>query len=154
MDPGLLDMLHHGTNDGILPVRNAVDIHLGGGLKKAIEKDGAAGSNLGALFHITADFILRIDNPHGSSPENKGGAKEKRKTDFLGCNQGLLGRGCGAIGGLAEAQLIQHGGEELSVLGALDRFHGGSEDSDAGRLQLGSQIQGRLSSELNDDTLD
>jgi len=152
VDSRLFNMFHDRPDDRVLTVSHAVDIDLRGVFQEAIEEDGATRGHLGALLQISADLLLGINDPHRPPAQNKGRTQEKGETDLLGGGQGLLGGGGGSVGRLAEAQLVEHGREEFSVLRPFDGFHRGAKDADSRGLEFGGQIQGGLTPKLNNDS--
>ncbi len=107
MDAGLFNVFHDRANDRVLAVGDTVDIHLGGVLEEPVEQDGATRGDLGALVHVVAHLLLRVDDTHGPAAEDKGRAEKKRKPNLLGDGDGFLSVGGGAVGWLAEAEFVE-----------------------------------------------
>jgi len=57
------------------------------------------------------------------------------------------------LGGLVEAELVEHLLEHLAVLGAFDGFDAGADDGDAVGLESGGEVEGGLTAELDDDAV-
>ena len=150
----LFDVFHDRADDGVLAVGHAVDVHLGGVLEEAVEQDGSTGSHLGALLHVVPDLVLRVHDSHGAAAKNEGGAEKKGKTDLFGDGDRFVRIVGGAIGRLAEAQLVEEGGKEFAVLRPFDGFHGCAQNAQTGGLEFRGQVQGSLSAKLEDDAPD
>ena len=95
-------------------------------------------------------FRVGINDLHGASAQHEGGADEHRVAEFAGGLEGFGLVGGQAVGRLGDAQLVQHGGEELAVLGDLDALGRGADDVDAVFLQGQRQVQRGLAAELGD----
>ena len=75
MNTGLLNVFHDRPNDRILPIGDAVDVHLGGVFEKSIKEDGSARGDFGALLHVGANFLYGVNDTHGPTAQDKGGAE-------------------------------------------------------------------------------
>jgi hypothetical protein len=68
----------------------------------------------------------------------------------LGSGEGFGLVGGQAVGRLRNVQLVEHGREQLAVLGDLNALRRGADDVDAVFLQGQRQVQRRLAAELRD----
>ena len=110
---------------------------------------GGVGAHHGA--EIVGQVLLVVHHHHGPAAQHVAGPHDDRIPDAGGHLFGLGQLGHGAVGGLAQVQLLQQRLEAFAVLGAVDGVGAGAQDGNPGPLERYGQIEGRLAAELHDD---
>ena len=156
MDTGELDVLEDATDDDgalfgigeVAHVGDAVDIDLGGVLQELVHQHGALGGCFHGELHVMSQLGVGVDNLHGAATEDEAGANQHWISQAMTGLQGFLGVGGQSVGGLRDLQLVQHGREELAVLGDLDALGRCADDVDAVFLEAEGEVQRGLTAEL------
>lgn len=108
------DVLEHAADDAGFAVAKAVDIQLDRVLEEVIDEHGLVRHDLEGLADHAAELLLAVNDEHAAAAEHEGRTEQHREADLAGEGQGLgLGHG-GAVGRLAEADLVEHPGEEFA----------------------------------------
>ena len=158
MHAGELHVLEHSADDhggvgGIVvkaDVGDAVDVHLDGVLEKFIHQHRPLRRGLDGGAHVSAQLVVRVDDLHRAAAKHEGRTHENgvaqlgRRLERLGLVGGQ------AVGRLRDVERVQHVGEHLAILGALDALRRGADDVDAVGLQVECEIEWGLPAELRD----
>ena len=158
MDAGKFDVLQEPADDNraavgigeMADIGNAIHIHLGGVFQEFVHQDGPFGGGFDGEPHVMLQFGVGINDLHGAPAEDKGGADQNGVAEFAGGQEGFGLVGGQAVGGLGDAQLVQHGGEQFAVLGDFDALGRGADDVDAVLLERQGEVERGLASELCD----
>ena len=131
MHAGLLDVLHHSTDQHLAGVvADGVDVDLGRVLQEAVDQHrtlsrqatlAAERPEPGQLRHCPCQMIAVVDDLHGPATEDVARADQHRKPDPLDDGQRLLEIGSGAAGRLRNAQRMAQRTPLLAILGEVDR---------------------------------
>ena len=146
MDAGLLDVLHHGRDVGVLAVAESVDVQLERLLEEAVEQDASR-----RIAHGQAHFLGAVADPHRAAPEHVRGPHQHRVADPLRRGDRFVRLGRRAPVRAADLQPVEQRAETLAVLGEVDRLRRGAEEAVAGGLERPRELQRRLTAELRDD---
>src|SRR5665647_3431633 len=120
MDSRLFDVLHDAADDGDVAVADGVHVHFDGVFQELVDEDGVFRRGHHGPIHEVDQGRIVGDDLHGPSPQDVGGPHQHGVGDAVGDGQGLVYGGGGVVGGLFEAQLIQHVLEEPAVLSPVD----------------------------------
>ena len=139
MDAGKFNVLQKTADDDgavfglgeMADIGDAIHVHLGGVFQEFVHQDGPFRRGFDGEPHVMLQFRVGKNNLHGAAAEDEGGADEDRVAEFVGGLEGFGLVGGQAVGRLRDAQLVQHGGEQLAVLGDLDALGRGADDVDA-----------------------
>jgi hypothetical protein len=153
MDAGGFDVFHDAGDVDALAVGDGVDIDFDGFFQIFINQDGLAVAFADGDFDEVVELVGVVDDFHGSAAEDEAGADDDGETEAFGDFAGFGGVGGHAVGGLAEAELFDHGGELGAVFGPGDAVGAGAEHDDALFLESVGQVQRRLAAELDDDAV-
>ena len=152
MHPGSLDVTHDAGNEHIGAVTDGVHLALDA-LKISVDEHGPVRAGMYGLGHVGTQLVGAVDDGHGPTTDDVGRAHQHRESEILGNGQGLLGRTSRATGSLWNVQFGQQRLESLPVLGPVQVRQLGAEDSHPVCRQRGSEVDGRLTAELDDDSL-
>ena len=158
MDTGKLDVLKNATDDDgallgigeVAHVSNAIDIDLSGVLQKLVHQHRPLGGGFHGEPHVVNQFCVRVDDLHGAATQDETRAHQHWVSEAMTGLQGFLGVDGQSVGGLRDLQLVQHGREELPVLGHLDALGRCANDIDAVFLKRHGEVQRGLAAELRD----
>ena len=150
VDAGLFDVLHDGADHHLLAVRHGVDVHFHGLVEKAVEEHRRGIGDVHRAGEVALEVARAVDDLHGASAEHVGRAHDDGIADLGGRVDAALQVEGGAVGGLAQADLVDHALEALPILGAVDGVRAGADDVDAGGMQPIHQLERRLAAELHD----
>ncbi len=78
VDAGLLDVLHHATEEEVGAVVEGVDVDLDGVVEEPVDEDRALGRDLGGLGHVGRELPLVVHDLHAAAAEHVGRADEHR----------------------------------------------------------------------------
>src|SRR5262245_7105041 len=153
VDARHFDVLHDAGDEHVVPVGEGVDVDLDGVLDELVHEDGMVGVHVGGFLDVLLEHLLVVADGHGSPAEDVARANEDRVAQPQGdlLRLGEVDRDAG--GRLRQLQLVDGGGELLAVLGAFDLLDRGAQDLDAGIEERSGQVERRLASQLDDDSL-
>ena len=102
-----LHVLHDGTDDTRLAVRDHIHIQLHGMLQEAVHQHGALRGGIHGLAHVGAQLLLIVHNHHGATAEHEGRPHQHGEPDAPRDAHGLflVGRRTGIR--LLQADFIQ-----------------------------------------------
>ena len=146
-------MLHDGSDDGALPVRDDIHVNLHGVFQEAVNQHGAFFGSFHGFIHVPAQFFFLIYNDHAASAQHEGGAQQHRVTDARGNGGGVLHIGGCSCLRLFQPQFFQQGGKMFAVFRQVNGPGAGADNRHAVGFQRIGQVQRRLSSELDDDAV-
>ncbi len=151
MDFRFLDMLHDaGDEDVLVLVGHRIDIDLDGVAQVGIDQHRIGARDLHGVAHVPLDGLTVVDDLHGAATQKVGRPDDDRIADLFGDLDSLLLRRRGAVGRLAQRELVDQLLEALAILGEIDRVGRRAEDRDAGRLERLCELERRLAAELHD----
>jgi hypothetical protein len=148
---GLLDVLHHATDEGDAGgVAHAVHVALDGVGQEAVQQHGRVVAYLDGLAHVALQVALLVHDFHRAATQHVAGAHHQRVAQGGGLFQ-RFGFGAGrGVGRLAQAQVVQQLLEALAVFGGVDHVGRGADDGHAFGFQAQRQLQRRLAAVLHD----
>ncbi len=150
MHAGLLDVLHHAADEGGLAVRDAVDVALDGVVEEAVQQHRGVVRDLDRFAHVALQVALLVHDLHRAPAQHVGGTHHQRVADFGGQGE-RLGLGArGAVGRLAQVELLQQLLEALAVFGRVDHVGRGADDGHAVGLQVERELERGLAAVLHD----
>ena len=158
MDASKLDVFEDAANHdrafigSLTPahIRNAIDIHLSCVLKKPIHEHGSFRRSLHSETHIVLKFGVGIDDLHRATAQHETGAHQNRVVQSLRYSERFGFAGGHAVGRLRNIELVQHRGEQLSILRDLNVLRRGPNNIYAVFLQTQGEIERGLAAELRD----
>ena len=153
-----LDVLQHPADDDgairrvgeLAAVRDAIHVHLGRILQKAVHQHWALRTCLHRSAYVTAQIRLRMNAFHSAPTEHKGGPHQHRISNPCSYfhRLGFIRRG--STRRLTDSQFIQHRRKQLSVLRNLNALGRSSDDGHPRGREAVRQIQRSLPPELHD----
>jgi hypothetical protein len=150
MDARFLDVLHDAGDDDLLAIAERVDVALDRIAQILVDQHRAVARDLHRGGDVVVELLFAVDDLHRPAAQHVAGAHQHRVADAVGDVHRLVAAAGDAVGGLLEAQLGDHGGEPLAVLGQVDRIGRSAQDRDARILQRLRELQRRLAAELHD----
>ena len=151
MNAGLFDVFHDRADHARLAVGDAIDIDFHRVFQKPIHQDRPIRADLDRALHVTAQIVAVINQLHRPAAQNERGPDQHRVTNPLRDRDRFIGAHRRTTRRLAEAELVEHGREQLPVFRHLDAFRLRADDRNAGFFQSLREIQRRLPAELHDD---
>ena len=112
----LLDVLHHGRDEDVLPVAERVDVDLDRVLDEAVDEHRAGDGG-----HRLAQLGVVVTDAHRPAAEHVRRPHEDRVADLGGGGERLLGAFDRRPRRAADAELVGERAEQLPVLGEIDR---------------------------------
>ena len=150
MNACALKVLHDSRNQNVFSVCDTVYIHFLA-LDVLVDQDRMLVGHADGFLQVGVQLIVVVYNLHCAAADNEGRADNQRISEFFHCGFSLfMGADCAALRGY-DVQLVHQFVEFLTVLGQVDILILGSQNVDSAGGQSGRQVQGGLSSELQDD---
>ena len=149
MHAGLLDMLHHSSDDHIPAVADTINIHLDGILQKPIDQHRLPLRDGKRLGHVTFKLRVVVTDFHGAATEHKAGANEGRITNPCHFPPRLLQRASDAASRLLEPEAVEQIAKFLSILRLLNGVDARANDRQPRSGQRPCKIEWRLPTELH-----
>ncbi|OQA40045.1 MAG: hypothetical protein BWY49_01138 [Candidatus Omnitrophica bacterium ADurb.Bin314] len=149
--PRPFDMFHDGRDMSVRAVGKGIHLAFKRLAEEPVDQHGVFGTYLDRLSSISPEHVLVIDDLHPAPAENEGGTDHDGVADLTRDRDGFLDRPCDAAFRLRNAELDHLLTKELAVFGERDALRRRPEDPDAGVLELLSDVERCLPSELDDD---
>ena len=150
MDAGLLDMLHHATDDDLLAIGQGIDIHLAGIVQETVKQHRRVVRHFDGFAHVAFEIARLMHDFHGAATEHVGWTDDEWVTDFFGQTKCVGFRSGRAVGGLLETEVVQQFLEPLTVFGRIDHVRRSADDRHAVGLEIARELERCLSTELHD----
>ena len=150
---GLFDVLHDAADQNVGAVADRVDVDLDRVFEKAVDQDRAVGRDQHGFGHVLVERFVVVHDLHRAAAEHIRRTHEHRIADAARDLKRLAGVARHAVGGLAQAELVEHCAELLAVFGAVDRADRRADQGSAGALEAAGEVERRLAAELHDDAL-
>ena len=119
--------------------------------RKRSTSTGRSGLGLDGVAHVTAQFVFAVDDLHGAAAEDERRPHQHGIADLAWRPRRPRSSSVAVpLGGLVEAELVEHRGEMLAVLGA-SRCFAAVPMMWTPWLEAGGEVQRGLAAELDDD---
>ena len=153
MNAGFLDMFHDASDDRVVAISDTVNVDFDGFFKEAVDQDRLAAGNDKRFENESFELGLVVTDLHRAAAEHKAWADENRIADFgddFTSVRHVVGH---AVGRLFQIQFVQQLLKFFAIFGGFDGVDAGSDDWNASVGKSTGQVQRRLASELNDDSV-
>jgi len=140
VDAGVLDVLAHGPEHHLAPVRDQVDLDLPGVLLELGDDDRVLGGNRLRLPQDAGEFVVFVGDGHCGAAQHVARAYQNGEAPQLLHDALRVGR----VGHVGPARLVhpdpvEEGAELVAVLGPVDVLGRGAEDRDPGVVEAHRQ---------------
>ena len=152
VDAGGLDVLHHTHHVEVLSVKDGVDLCFLTAIQEVVDQDLVIRQMLEQADHRAFQLFVVDDDAHALSAQYVGRTYKHGVTNLVGHINGFINRVGGAVIGVGDAEFLEHVAETTTVFGDVHAVEGGTDDANAFVVELFREFEGRLSTELNDDT--
>ncbi len=153
MDSCFLNVFHDAANHRGCAVGNGIHIYFYGVPEKLIHQDGMARGNMDRLMNEGFQLFLFVNDFHSPATQNVGWPHQNRVANF-GCRlEGFGSAGGNSIFRLSQPQFLYEGLETLPVLGLIDTVRGCTNDGSTSLCQRNGEVQRRLATELDDESV-
>ena len=153
MYAGILHMLGDGVFHDLAVAGHGVKLDLLGVFKEFGDHDRIFLRHLRRLAEELMHLLVVVADVHRCAGKHIAGTYEDREPYFLHEFVDLVFSGQLLPAGLVDAELVEHGGELVAVLGAVDRDGGGAEHGDVAAVELHREVVGDLSAHADDDAV-
>ncbi len=150
MDAGLLDVLHHPSEEELLAVEDRVDVDLDRVVDEPVDQDRVLGADRGGAGDVALEGAVVVHDLHAAAAQHVRRADQHGVADVGGDRRCLVVGRRHAVQGRREAGLGQHPPEGAALLGEVDRLGRGADDRDTGVLQPLREPERGLAAELAD----
>ena len=152
MYTGLFDVFHDTSDNNIFPIRDCINIKFNCVFKILVYENRMFGRSFHGAFHILFQRLLVINNLHRPPTENIGRSYHNRIPDPGCCgNRFFYGESRVAVS-LLEFQSVEELSEAFAVFCSINGIGRRTEDFNIFFFERDREFQGRLSSELDNDT--
>ena len=154
MHAGFLDVLHHAADQHVaFGVGDDVHVHFDRVVEEAVQQHRRIVGDLDRIAHIASQIGFAVHDFHRAAAQHVGRTHDQRIADLAGQQQRSLIVAGDAVRRLLQTQRIDQLLETLTVLGQVDGIRAGTDHRHAVGFQRTRQLQRRLATVLDDDTL-
>ena len=154
MNARFLDVLHDTSDVDVFAVTDGVHVDLDGVAQVAVDQDRVVAGDLHGLADVLPQTRRVVDDLHATTAQHVGRAEQNRVADGLSHGFHFFRRPAQAVGRLAQVDVVEQLLEALAVFGQVDGVRRGAEDRHTSLFERRSNLERRLTPELNDHTLE
>ena len=150
VDTCQLDMLHDSRHKGMFSVTDGIRLTLQGIVEETVNQDRAVRCHTNRCFHVIFHGFIIVDYFHTAASQYVGRTNHNGVANLICDGLSFLHGSCHAGFRHRNLKLIHHGTEMIPVLCKVNNCRGGTQDLHTVFLQVCSQVQWSLATELGD----